>query len=270
MDDQEAGERGGVVNQNFFIIDAEETRLIPDLEVQIEQTEKEKRRVKLGELEKGFDEVNVYNGSDEGDDLNVLPGSNLLLSLERWKCLIIVNITGYFTKKQLKSRYGYFYRFWQTVAIALIATYHLFQFGIGKLSSKNIRPVVVADSNYPFTYAHDVLWQLKWSVAYVLGMAYFGSGHLEVFVSCLRLPSDVYKKARRHRAWYVIIIATLVLILPAAFHALQLYDSIQLQSKGKNGSKADKYKYANIMICDLLYLAFRVATVPSFCIVTAV
>jgi len=206
--------------------------------------------------DKGFDEESDASlvESDEEKPL-VSPGTIERLSLRRLKISWLFNMTGNFTKTQLRSRYGIFCRIWQVFLSVLLIAYLLFALGI--LKFKHIIPIVAAESNLPFTKVHDAVWELKWLLAFIMGMFYYGSGHIERFLAGISLPSHVYRKAKHHGWLYLLSIGLFIIVLPSALHVLQLYDLSKKQNTGN-------------MKCDVFYTIFRIVTIPSFCIVTMV
>ena len=204
--------------------------------------------------------VDVTDEETDEEKRLIGPGTMERLSLHRLRIGLLLNMTGNFTKRQLKSKYGCIYRLWQFALSILLVGYFLFAIGVLKIY--DIKPVVVVDGNLPFTKLHDAVWELKWLLAFVLGTLYYGSGHIEKFLAGLSLPVHVYKKGKRHGWIYLLIIAFVLLLLPGILHGIQLYDL-------HKDHKVDKLA-REIAVCVLLYIAFRVATVPSFCIVTMV
>ena len=195
--------------------------------------------------------------SDE-EKLLIAPGTIERLSLRRLKISWIFNMTGNFTKIQLRSRYGIVYRIWQAFLSVLLIAYLLFAFG--SLKFRHMKPIVVAEGNLPFTKLHDAVWEFKWLLAFIMGIFYFGSGHIERFFAGISLPSHGYRKAKYHGWIYLLSIGLFVITLPAALHALQLYE-LSLRNKTQIYGK---------VLCDVFYTLFRIVTIPSFCVVTMV
>ena len=248
-------------NPPYQIIPADEANSIAGMDDTIVEV-RTIRKKKIRDVEKGLDEV-LEGGVDcESDEegLLIVPGTVERLSLGRLKIGWFLNATGNFTKRQLRSKHGYLYRLWQMLFISLLITYLLFAFGF--LSITDIRPVIVADGDLPFTKIHDAVWELKWALAFILGVVYHGSGHLERFLTSLRLPTDVSRKGKRHGIIYLVTVGLMVIVIPALLHGMQLYD----MDKSHGKIKAVK----QIIVCDLLYTVFRIVTVPSFCVVTMV
>ena len=231
------------------IIPAEDARTVHNMEY-------DQARALAKNSDQGFDEESDASlvESDEEKPL-VSPGTIERLSLRRLKISWLFNMTGNFTKTQLRSRYGIFCRIWQVFLSLLLIAYLLFALGI--LKFKHIIPIVAAESNLPFTKVHDAVWELKWLLAFIMGMFYYGSGHIERFLAGISLPSHVYRKAKHHGWLYLLSIGLFIIVLPSALHVLQLYDLSKKQNTGN-------------MKCDVFYTIFRIVTIPSFCIVTMV
>lgn len=240
-------------NPGYQIIPADDARLISSMGeiVAVRSVFSKKRK----DVEKGLDEIAEGAGQDSDDESALItPGTVEGLSLHNFKVCWFMNATGNFTSNQLKSKYGSLLQFWQLLFVAVLVTYLCFAFGALKV--KDIKPIVVAEGKYPFTIIHDALWELKWLLAFVLGIFYYKSGHIERFLSGLRLPTDVYRKGRQHGFVYMITVCLTVIITPAFLHGMQLRDM---------GGKPE-----TLLLCDALYTLFRIATVPSFCIVTVI
>ena len=247
-----------VISPPYRKIPAEEAERIHTME--LEEPQVLHKKIKIKEEEEFAEGIDVAWGENDEEEAMIAPGTIKRLNLNRLKIGWLLKMTGNFTEKQLKSKYGCIYRTWQVLLSVLLVAYLLFGFGIIKI--KGIRPVVEADGQYPFTEVHDAVWELKWLLAFLLGISYFGSGHIERFLQYVSLCDHIYQKGKRHGRIYLLTIGVVVLLIPSSLHGMQLYDL------GKNDRKEDLGK--EIVVCDLLYTLFRAVTVPSFCVVTMV
>ena len=231
------------------IIPAEKARLVHKMEYDGERILPKGNRI---DVDEGMD----IPGEESDDDRPlILPGTVERLSLRRLKLSWFLNITGNFTKAQLHSKYGCVCRIWQALLIVMLFSYLAFAFGF--VTIKDTTPTVVADGDRPFTLVHDAVWEIKWLLAFLMGISYYASGHVERFLAGVSLPSHVYRKGKHHGWIYLATVAFLIIALPSVLHAMQLHDLTKESIKG-------------IIVCDSLYTLFRVATVPSFCVVTMV
>eukprot|EP00112_Aurelia_sp_Birch-Aquarium-sp1_P016603 Seg378.21_Seg378.17 transcript_id=Seg378.21_Seg378.17/GoldUCD/mRNA.D3Y31 product="hypothetical protein" protein_id=Seg378.21_Seg378.17/GoldUCD/D3Y31 len=210
--------------------------------------------------------VEIHEGDSEDDYYgeSLAPGNIELINLRRFRPLkVFLNATGNFTRAQIKSSYGSLFNLWRYIFIGLVIAYTLFALGMfPEESYKRIKPVIIADSSgLTFTVVHDAVYLLKWVVSCILGSVYHKSGHLEKFLTDLRLSSSIVAKARRHGSWYLGIIIIMVILLPTTAHSFKHYDMLKTKS-------IDLFKA--IAICDFLFIVFTILTVPSFCVVTAV
>ena len=203
--------------------------------------------------------------SDDEYGESLAPGNIELINLRRFRCLrIFLNATGNFTRAQIRSSYGSLYNLWRCIFIGLVITYTVFALDLFPTACYDqIKPLIKADPNgLTFTVAHDAVYLMKWVVSCILGSLYHKSGHLEGFLADLRLSSSTVAKARRHGLWYLGIIITMVILLPTAAHTFKHYYMLKEESI-PNPTEL-------IAICGSMFLAFKVLTVPSFCVVTAV
>ena len=208
--------------------------------------------------------------SDSDDEYgeSLAPGNIELINLRQFRCLrLFLNATGNFTRAQINSSYGSLFNLWRYLFMGLVITYTAFAFGFfPDVCYNKIEPVIKADpGNLTFTVVHDAVYLLKWVVSCILGSLYHKSGHLEKFLSDLRLSSSIVAKARKHSLWYLGIIIIMVILLPTTAHTFKHYDML---IKDKYKLNADLLK--PIAICDSMFLVFKILTVPSFCVVTAV
>ena len=231
------------------IIPAEQARLIQNMEYDSERILLKDKRI---DVDEGMD---IPGDESDEDRPLILPGTVERLSLRRLKLSWFLNITGNFTKAQLHSKYGCFCRIWQALLIVMLFSYMAFAFGF--VAHNDITPTFVAVGDRPFTLVHDAVWEVKWLLAFLMGISYYASGHVERFLAGVSLPSHVYRKGKHHGWLYLTTVVLLIIALPSVLHAMQLHDLTKQNIKA-------------IIVCETLYTLFRTVTVPSFCVVTMV
>eukprot|EP00794_Sanderia_malayensis_P007990 gene7990-8848_t len=205
--------------------------------------------------------IEIESDEEESELLEKIDFQPVPWQFRKSKLRWILLLTGNFTKTCL-VRYRCFKVSVSACISLLLVLYLAFTFG-WIADSTSIPTLITADSGLIFTKAHDVIWELKWLLSYLVGLFYVRSGHLGWLFRQLRLPKYIWKKSKRHGIIYAITVAVVMVIIPILAHAEKLYNQAE---KEKNGHHFRKEH----LICDIVYMVFRLITLPSFFIVCCV
>ena len=248
----------GTENKGYEIIRAVDARSIYNFDIQFEGKQTQAEDDNTSELAMSVET------DDEKEDLDLEASMPVLLDLQRMRIRWILHFTLSFSKRQLRSEngafgcsgHGYILAALQLVFVGLLSVYLAFTFGWLKIPG--LKTLIVGNNDFFFTKFHEIIWELKWLVTYILGLLYHRSGHLEMFLKELKLTRCLWKKLKSLGVCYFFVVVMTVVVAPTVLHALHFRDVTPAGSTKQ------------MFICSSLFLMFRAVTAPSFCVVTIV